>query len=139
MGEPRSVAASLLTGKSDWLRSGVVLASCVSYYRGAALWSAAGADRDFLPHLCHRDVDERFNHRGTVVRAVLDSTVTGAVALLAIASGYLFTALILIPWILTFPGVFAPLSLLGTGNGSASGEKRAGLANGDDKGKSTSG
>jgi hypothetical protein len=29
-------------------------------------------------------------------------------ALLAISSGYLFTALISIPWILTFPGVFAP-------------------------------
>ena len=27
-------------------------------------------------------------------------------AILVIASGYLFTALILIPWILTFPGVF---------------------------------
>src|SRR6266566_3618342 len=29
-------------------------------------------------------------------------------ALLAIANGYLFTALMLIPWMLTFPGVFAP-------------------------------
>ena len=29
-------------------------------------------------------------------------------AILVIASGYLFTALILIPWILTFPGVFVP-------------------------------
>src|SRR3954466_1264566 len=29
-------------------------------------------------------------------------------ALLVIASGYLFTALMLIPWILAFPGVFAP-------------------------------
>ena len=29
-------------------------------------------------------------------------------AILIIASGYLFTALILIPWILAFPGVFAP-------------------------------
>ncbi len=29
-------------------------------------------------------------------------------AILVIASGYLFTALILIPWILVFPGVFAP-------------------------------
>jgi signal transduction histidine kinase len=36
-------------------------------------------------------------------------------ALLAIASGYLFTALILIPWALTFPGVFAPGGLLGAG------------------------
>ena len=29
-------------------------------------------------------------------------------ALLAISSGYLFTALMVIPWMLTFPGVFAP-------------------------------
>jgi signal transduction histidine kinase len=36
-------------------------------------------------------------------------------ALLAISSGYLFTALIWIPWILTFPGVFAPGGLLGAG------------------------
>ena len=34
-------------------------------------------------------------------------------AILVIATGYLFTALILIPWILTFPGVFAPTGLLG--------------------------
>ena len=36
-------------------------------------------------------------------------------ALLIIASGYLYTALILIPWMLTFPGVFAPGGLLGAG------------------------
>jgi signal transduction histidine kinase len=36
-------------------------------------------------------------------------------ALLAISSGYLFTALMLVPWTLTFPGVFAPSGLLGAG------------------------
>ncbi|BDG04198.1 hypothetical protein AMOR_31940 [Anaeromyxobacter oryzae] len=36
-------------------------------------------------------------------------------SLLAIASGYLFTALMLVPWTLTFPGVFAPRGLLGAG------------------------
>jgi signal transduction histidine kinase len=36
-------------------------------------------------------------------------------ALLAIANGYLFTALMLIPWMLTFPGVFTPGGLLGAG------------------------
>src|SRR5260370_11505476 len=36
-------------------------------------------------------------------------------ALLAIASGYLFTALMLIPWMLTFPRVFAPWDLHGAG------------------------
>src|SRR4030088_3173679 len=36
-------------------------------------------------------------------------------ALLAISSGYLFTALMLIPWMLTFPGIFTPGGLLGAG------------------------
>src|SRR5216683_6300921 len=36
-------------------------------------------------------------------------------AVLAIASGYLFNALIVIPWLLTFPGVFTPSGLLGSG------------------------
>jgi len=36
-------------------------------------------------------------------------------ALLVIANGYLFTALILIPWMLTFPGIFSPGGLLGAG------------------------
>ena len=34
-------------------------------------------------------------------------------AILVIASGYLFTALIVIPWILVFPGVFGPTGLVG--------------------------
>jgi signal transduction histidine kinase len=36
-------------------------------------------------------------------------------ALLAIACGYLSTALILFPWMLTFPGIFTPGGLLGAG------------------------
>jgi signal transduction histidine kinase len=36
-------------------------------------------------------------------------------ALLAISNGYLFTALTVIPWLLTFPGVFTPGGLLGAG------------------------
>jgi len=36
-------------------------------------------------------------------------------ALLALASGYLFTALIIIPHVLTYPGVFSPSGLLGAG------------------------
>jgi MYXO-CTERM domain-containing protein len=38
--------------------------------------------------------------------------------LLALASGYLFTALIVIPHALTFPGAFAPMELLGAGSQS---------------------
>jgi Membrane-associated sensor, integral membrane domain len=36
-------------------------------------------------------------------------------ALLALANGYLLTALIAIPWTLTFPGVFEPARYLGAG------------------------
>src|SRR5262249_17787252 len=36
-------------------------------------------------------------------------------ALLALANGYLLTALIAIPWTLTFPGVLAPTGGLGAG------------------------
>jgi signal transduction histidine kinase len=36
-------------------------------------------------------------------------------ALLALSIGYLFAALTVIPWALTFPGVFAPSGLLGSG------------------------
>src|SRR5215468_11046708 len=39
-------------------------------------------------------------------------------ALAVLASGYLFAALIMIPWMLTFPGVFTPSGLLGAGLGS---------------------
>jgi signal transduction histidine kinase/ActR/RegA family two-component response regulator len=41
-------------------------------------------------------------------------------ALLVLSSGYLFTALIVVPWMLTFPGVFAPSGLLGAGLHSTS-------------------
>ncbi|SDT54647.1 MASE4 domain-containing protein [Bradyrhizobium canariense] len=36
-------------------------------------------------------------------------------ALLAISNGYLFMALMVIPWMLTFPGLFTPNGLLGAG------------------------
>jgi hypothetical protein len=36
-------------------------------------------------------------------------------ALLVISSGYLFTGLMAVPWMLTFPGTFAPAGLLGAG------------------------
>src|SRR3979490_1618985 len=41
-------------------------------------------------------------------------------ALLALSNGYLFTALMVIPWMLTFPGVFTPGGLLGAGLQSTS-------------------
>jgi signal transduction histidine kinase len=44
---------------------------------------------------------------------------TGSRALLLLASGYLFSSLIAIPFALTFPGAFAPTGLLGAGSQSA--------------------
>ena len=44
---------------------------------------------------------------------------TGSRALLMLASGYLFSSLIAIPFALTFPGAFAPTGLLGAGPQSA--------------------
>jgi signal transduction histidine kinase len=44
---------------------------------------------------------------------------TGSRAILVLASGYLFSSLIVIPHALTFPGAFAPTGLLGAGSQSA--------------------
>jgi hypothetical protein len=46
-------------------------------------------------------------------------SVTRSRALLVLANGYLFTALIVIPHVLTFPGAFSPTGLLGAGLQSA--------------------
>ena len=42
-------------------------------------------------------------------------SITRRRTLLVLASGYLFTSLVVIPWSLTFPGLFAPTGLLGPG------------------------
>ena len=42
-------------------------------------------------------------------------SITRQRTLLVLASGYLFTSLVVIPWSLTFPGLFAPTGLLGPG------------------------
>jgi signal transduction histidine kinase len=49
----------------------------------------------------------------TAVLLFAQFSILRSCALLVIASGYLFTALILIPWMLTFPGVFAPTGVFG--------------------------
>src|SRR5262249_7901814 len=53
-----------------------------------------------------------------LIRAVLlfaQFSIVRSRALAVLASGYLFAALVVIPWMLTFPGVFAPGGLLGAG------------------------
>jgi signal transduction histidine kinase len=51
----------------------------------------------------------------TAVLLFAQFSILRSLALLAIAIGYLFTALVAIPWMLAFPGVFAPSGLLGAG------------------------
>src|SRR6202166_1847411 len=60
------------------------------------------------------------NYSITAVLLFAQFSILRSRALLAIASGYLFTAFMLIPWMLTFPGVFAPGGLLGAGLQSTS-------------------
>jgi signal transduction histidine kinase len=51
----------------------------------------------------------------TSVLLFSQSWISHSRALLALACGYLFTALIVIPHVLTFPGAFSPTGLLGAG------------------------
>ncbi len=59
------------------------------------------------------------NNSITAVLLFAQFSILRSRALLVIASGYLFTAFVVIPWVLTFPGVFAPGGLLGAGLQSA--------------------
>jgi hypothetical protein len=51
----------------------------------------------------------------TAVLLFSQSRIVGSLGLLLLASGYLFSALIVLPHLLTFPGAFAPSGLLGAG------------------------
>jgi Membrane-associated sensor, integral membrane domain len=51
----------------------------------------------------------------TAVLLFSQSRIVGSLGLLLLASGYLFSALIVLPYLLTFPGAFAPSGLLGAG------------------------
>jgi hypothetical protein len=51
----------------------------------------------------------------TAVLLFSQSRVVGSRGLLLLASGYLFSALMVVPHLLTFPGAFAPSDLLGAG------------------------
>jgi hypothetical protein len=55
----------------------------------------------------------------TAVLLFAQFSATGSRALLVLASGYLFSGLMAIPFALTFPGAFAPTGLLGAGSQSA--------------------
>src|SRR5215472_12747835 len=51
----------------------------------------------------------------TAVLLLAQFSISQSRALLALASGYLFTALIVIPHALTFAGAFSPTGLIGSG------------------------
>jgi Membrane-associated sensor, integral membrane domain len=51
----------------------------------------------------------------TAVLLFSQSRIIGSRGLLLLASGYLFSALVVLPHLLTFPGAFAPSGLLGAG------------------------
>ena len=51
----------------------------------------------------------------TAVLLFSQSRIIGSLGLLLLASGYLFSALMVLPHLLTFPGAFAPSGLLGAG------------------------
>jgi signal transduction histidine kinase len=51
----------------------------------------------------------------TAVLLFSQSRIIGSPGLLLLASGYLFSALVVLPHLLTFPGAFAPSGLLGAG------------------------
>ena len=55
----------------------------------------------------------------TAVLLFSQFSATGSRALLMLASGYLFSSLIAVPYTLTFPGAFAPTDLLRAGSQSA--------------------
>ena len=56
-----------------------------------------------------------FNDLITSALLFAQFSVARRLALLVLASGYLFTAMIVVPYTLTFPGSFAPTGLLGAG------------------------
>jgi signal transduction histidine kinase len=85
-----------------------------------AIWSAAGPFSN--THLGRIDAfipayTTAMFVTGSITAIVLFAqfAILRSIALLLIATAYLFTSLMLIPWMLTFPGVFAPMGMLGAG------------------------
>ena len=112
-----SVATSPATPWHRRLAFAVIVVCLVAY--GAAAWFASvplPRIDSFIPTLM------AITFVTDLVTAVLlfgQFSATGSRALLVLASGYLFSSLIAIPYTLTFPGAFAPMDLLGAGSQSA--------------------
>src|ERR1700731_2034374 len=119
-GEQHFILASLSPGRAQRrLALAVVLALLVAFFITAGPLSAIQSGRidAFVPaYATAMFVTDSI----TAVLLFAQFSILRSRALLVIASGYLFTALIVIPWMLTFPGVFAPGGLLGAGLQSTS-------------------
>lgn len=95
------------------LALGVVLALVITFLAGAGPLSAVypGRIAAFVPaYATAMFVNQTF----TSVLLFAQFSIFRTRALLVLSSGYLFTALVLIPWTLAFPGVLAPQGLFAT-------------------------
>jgi signal transduction histidine kinase len=113
--EQHFTLASLSPGQAQrWLAVAVVLALLGAFFMAAGPLSTIQLGRidPFVPaYATAMFVIDLI----TAVLLFAQFSILRSRALLVIASGYLFTALIVIPWLLTFPGVFTPGGLLGAG------------------------
>src|ERR1700737_53799 len=119
-GEQHFILSSLSPSRAqNRLALVLVLALLVAFLitDGALSTTQAGRSDAFVPAYA---MAMFVNDSITAVLLFAQFSILRSRALLAIASGYLFTALIVIPWMLTFPGVFAPGGLLGAGLQSTS-------------------
>src|SRR3979411_2400140 len=118
--EQHFILSSLSPGRAQkWLAFTVVLALLVAYFITERLLSTIqlGLVAPFAPASAMAML---VNDSITAVLLFAQFSILRSRALLAIASGYLYTALIVIPWMLTFPGIFTPGGLLGAGLQSTS-------------------
>ena len=113
--EQHFILSSLSPGRAQKrLALAVVLALLVAFFIMAGPLSTIQSPRieAFVPAYATAMF---VNDSITAVLLFAQFSILRSRALLAISSGYLFTALVIIPWLLTFPGVFTPGGLLGAG------------------------
>jgi signal transduction histidine kinase len=113
--EQHFILSSLSPGRAQTrLALAVVLVLLVAFFLAAGPLSRIQPARidAFVPAYATAML---VNDSITAVLLFAQFSILRSPALLAISSGYLFTAFTLIPWMLTFPGVFAPSGLLGAG------------------------
>ena len=115
--EEYSMATSPATPWHRWLAFAVIVVTLVAYGAVAPFARTPLARIDsFIPTMM------AIVFVTDLVTALLlfgQFSITGSRALLVLASGYLFSSLIAIPFALTFPGAFAPTGLLGADSQSA--------------------